>query len=242
MRARRALTFFKGAALVGVKAVALWMFVVHFVLTAIDVLPDTPIKARMQPLLSVTIESYARQNWNLFAPNPISMDFVLLAKCLRGPIDAQAAEGPSIDDNGWSDLSLPVWQAFQQHRVSAYDRLARPLTGTLRTYLTGGATLTRWHDACIEKKDQEACVVYERGIAQAREASSIMLRRLGSGFCRSTAPGSSAVAMRGRMQRAIPWSKRRDDSFHAAVQDISVGVYAIDPTMVGSGIYRSGGL
>lgn len=242
MRARRTFRFCRDAAVIGIKAVTLWMFAVHFLLTAIDVLPDTPIKARLQPLLTVTIEAYAHQNWNLFAPNPISMDFVLLAKCLHSPIDAQTVAGSGVGESGWADLSLPIWQAFQQHRVSAYDRLARPLTNTLRTYLTGGATLNRWHDACVEKKDPEACVVYERGITQAREASSIMLRRLGSGFCRATAPGSTAVAMRGRMKSAVPWSKRFDSSFHATVQDISVGTYLIDPAMVGSGIYRSGGM
>jgi hypothetical protein len=241
MSARRAFALCRVAVLIAVKALAVWMFVVHFLLTAIDVFPDNPVKAGMLPVLSVTIESYARQNWNLFAPDPISTDFVLLAKCLRGPADAGLADAGAADDSGWEDLSLPIWKAFQRNRVSAYDRLARPLTNTLRTYLSGGATLIRWQKACIERKDPEACVVYERGVTEARDASSIMLRRLGSGFCRSTAPAATAVALRARVQTAVPWSKRFEPSFQAPVQDVPVGVYPVDPAMVGSGIYRSGG-
>jgi hypothetical protein len=135
-------------------------------------------------------------------------------------------------------LSFPVWRAFQQNRFSAYDRLARPLTGTVRTYINGGVNLHRWHNACVEKQDQDACAVYDAGVAAARAHSAHTLRRIGSGFCNDVNPSAMAVALRARVVRPVPWSKRFDKDYAPESSDVLLGIYAVDARVKGAGLYR----
>lgn len=220
-----------------VKGLALVLLLVHFALTLVYVLPDNPVKAELLPLLNITIDVYAQQNWNLFAPNPISSDFVMLARCLDDAPPAAQMKESLADGKEWTDLSLPIWRAFQADRFSAYDRLIRPLTGTMRTYLNGGATLNRWRSACADKNDEDACKVYETGLQEAREAGGATLRRLGSGFCGAVSPASTAVALRARVQQAVPWSRRLEPGVTGKSEDVPLGVFAIERGVAGSGIY-----
>lgn len=226
-----------------VKATATVVLVFHLLLTTVYVLPDNPVKAQLLPLLNATVDVYARQTWNLFAPNPISTDFILLARCLDSSLDpaAVAALLATDESSGWANLSQPLWQGFQAQRFAAYDRLARPFTATVRTYVNGGTGLNRWRSACLDKGDKPACEVYERGVARAREASEPKLQRLGSAVCNGIAPGSVAVALRARVESAVPWSRRYDRGFRPQTNDVSLGLHPIQPSVRGLDLFYTEG-
>lgn len=225
-----------------IKCTTLVLLALHFVLTVIYVLPPNPIKLPLLGLLDVTIGVYARQNWSLFAPNPISANQAMLARCLT------AAELKHESDtmrqgratSGWADVSTPFWKAFQANRFSAYDRVIRPYTHALRTYLSGGHALAEWESACRVKKETDACEVYEKALVAVRDGMETSLRKLGSAFCAEYRPDSGvvAVALRARLTPAWRWSERYNDPGDRPAQDISLGVYTLDHAVAGPGIFR----
>ena len=222
------------------KALTALVLLSHLALTTIYVLPDNPIKAAAMPILDRTIDVYAKQTWQLFAPDPISNDFILLARCLDSHTDAAqvAAILGGADGGGWSDLSKPLWAAYQAQRFAAYDRLARPLTATARTYLTGGSSLTRWREACHDKHDQEACEFYGQALEEARDATLPKLQRLGSSYCLDVEPNATHVALRLRIVDSVPWSRRFDSTYVRRVADLSLGLHQVDRSIHGAGLYR----
>src|SRR5437899_2889129 len=111
----------------------LWL-VVHFTLTLIYVLPTYPAQDTLEPFLDATIGKYFEQSWDLFAPNPISSDFSLLVRPLSSS-EFKVAQTKGLPNDGWYDLSSPLWTKFQSNRFSAYKTVFRPAAEALLHYL-----------------------------------------------------------------------------------------------------------
>jgi hypothetical protein len=226
-----------------IKRATLALLVLHFALTIVYVLPPNPIKVPMLGLLDRTIGIYARQNWSLFAPNPIASNQAILARCLTAA-EAQVESDANRDNRTapeWADVSTPFWLAFQKNRFSAYDRLIRPYTYALRTYLFGGHALSTWQSACRMKQDAEACDVYQKALAAVRSGMEPSLRKLGSAFCVEYRPDAPivAVALRARLTPAWRWSERFNDQASRPAHDMHLGVFTIDRSVSGPGIFRA---
>lgn len=218
-----------------VRITTLSWLVFHFALTIAYVAPLNPAQAAAQPLLSATIGSYFSQNWRLFAPDPVSGDMALLARCMT-PAELKDAT-TTLPSAGWHDLSTPLWKRFQANRFSAYDRMARPNTNTMRAMLYGSPELMQ---AC-KKDSKEACKAYDEGLAAARTATLPRLARIGSAFCRDLDPSGSAyshVALRLRQTDGRPWSQRYDAA-SPAPRDLELGLAAIDPQVAAMGMFDS---
>jgi hypothetical protein len=226
-----------------IKAATLGVLILHFALTVLYVLPPNPVKVPLAGLLEVTIGFYARQNWSLFAPNPIAANQAMLAKCLTA--DESQAESDAIRHGrttaGWADVSTPFWLAFQHNRFSAYDRVLRPYTHALRTYLSGGHPLTEWEAACRTKNDSEACDVFTQALADIRSHMETSLTKLGSAFCSEYRPGDAvvAVALRARLTPAWRWSQRFNAAADRPSQDVGLGIFTVDRSIAGPGIFRA---
>jgi len=217
-----------------VRVAALSWLVVHFALTIAYVMPFNPAQAEVQPLLSATIGSFFSQNWRLFAPDPVSGDMALLARCMT-PTEMGSASPGKLPSEGWHDLSTPLWLRFQQHRFSAYDRLARPNTNTVRALLFGVPELAQ---AC-KKGSKEACTAYDENLASVRTATLPRLAKIGSAFCKDLDPGASRfshVALRLRETDGLPWSRRYEG--RPAARDVELGIASIDPSVAHMGMFR----
>jgi len=210
------------------------IFVAHFSLTAVYVLPVTPLKIVLQPLLYATIGRYFSQNWSFFAPNPVSSNYSLLVHPLRAS-EASAASN-SLPSDGWYDLTSPVWQRFQQNRLSAYERVARPQANGIRGYVGVGAELMPWVDAC-SNGDEAACTFARTRSSASESNARRLLARIASSFCNERFPSAEyvAVAVRVRQEIPPPWSQRHGGE--VIVRDREVGIFPIDRTIVASGIY-----
>jgi hypothetical protein len=211
----------------------------HFALTVAYLAPPNPIKARMQPMLDATIGTYFEQNWSLFAPNPRSSDEALLARLLTA---GEVAEIPTrgLPQDGWYDLSSPLYMAFEQNRFSAHDRLSRPQYRAIIAYLLGDPSLRLWQQSCA-RGDRASCSVYEQRLDLARRRARELLVRIGSAFYYDIArPGDSVthIALRAREGRRVPWSER--DTRGRQTQDVDLGVYPLDSYVRAAGLYRRG--
>jgi len=230
-------------AVVTIKTLSLSALVLHFALTLLYVLPPNPIKVPLLGVLDLTIGLYARQNWSLFAPNPISANQAMLAKCLTAAemIEERRALARAAASSGWLDLSTPFWTAFQQNRFSAYDRLIRPYSHAVRNYLSGGYALQEWDRACRENQDGEACDTHAKSLEAARTSAGPVLRKLGSVFCAEHRPDDRivAVALRARVTPAARWSQRHDRHTARPSSDVSLGIFTIDHSIAGPGLFRA---
>ena len=213
------------------RAFFLTWLLVHFALTIVYVMPVTPLKIELQPILSATIGRYFNQNWSLFAPNPVSTNEKLLVKCLT-VMEVEKGPANGLTAANWHDLSTPFWQAFQGNRFSAYERLARPGSNAMRTYLTGGLGLSPWGEAC-RKGDSDACVVYQADLKAAREQSIRLLRLIGSSFCKAFAAGAleiRGVAFQIEVSQVRRWSRR--DIKEDAPSYFAIGAFPISDDVV----------
>lgn len=204
------------------RAGSLGVLVAYFALSMAYVAPVNPVKLSYHPLLMMTIGSYFSQNWSLFAPNPISSNNMLLAKCLDANADANA---PTSDD--WRDLSTPLARAFQHNRFSAYDRAARPISNSLRQFTSGGPELWSWQEGC-RKGSEKACQVFDSGIATVRRGLGQTLGSIGSAFCntRPDAASLQSVVLRMRAEPVHTWALR--DAPTERHRDFEIGTFPID--------------
>ncbi|MEO8217302.1 MAG: DUF5819 family protein [Acidobacteriota bacterium] len=209
---------------------------IHFAMTVLWVGPFNPIKVHLNGLLEKTTGRYFSQSWRIFAPLPVTTDDAVLLRCLT-PREAAA---PRLPDEGWYDISTPLWIRFQHDRFSAWSRLSRPQTYAVRTYLTAGPDAVLWFNAC-QGGSQPACSVYQSMIESARQSSGEILTRIGSAACNDLGRSQSTarVALRLRRTWPISWSQRSSATQRLS-EDLPVGVYEYRKEIGTPGIFRDG--
>ncbi|OGK99800.1 MAG: hypothetical protein A3E31_13980 [Candidatus Rokubacteria bacterium RIFCSPHIGHO2_12_FULL_73_22] len=111
----------------------------------------------------------------------------------------------------------------------------RPHTIAIELYLFGGAALEPWYSAC-KGGDDDACRTWERQLALTRAEALTLMRRIASSFCNAAAPGATAVAIRIRVESAVPWSRRGAEPRRVRLAD--VGVYPVERDVAPATFYR----
>lgn len=219
------------------KAMTLMWLVVHFLLTTLYLMPLNPIKIYLRPLLDATIGTYFAQNWSLFAPNPVSDDLSVLVHPLT-EAQVQSLSDGRLPTQGWYNISDPLWQKFQGNRFSAYDRMARTQTSSVRRVLNGGIELMPIHTAC-EKGDEDACADYQERLKTAREGASNLLVKVASAFTKDLHGANSGyeyIAIRVRVTKGVPWSERHTGE--PTSEDLEIGIYPINKEVTPMGLFQ----
>ncbi len=180
-----------------------WL-VFHFTLTGLYVLPPSPLSTAAAPVLGAYVDRYFPQNWNLFAPNPLSQNLSLLVRPLTAA-EAASVAARGLPESGWYDLTRPLWEQHQ-NPFSYAEMLGHFHIVTLQAYLYGDPA--------------------------ARARALVELRRLASGFVNARAPSPYAyvsVALKIRQEMDLPWPPPA--RARRPVRYTAVGVYPTDPTM-----------
>lgn len=187
--------------------VLLWL-IVHFTLTILYVSPRNPLKDTVEPFLDATIGTYFLQNWNLFAPTPVTADFSLLVRPLNNN-EFKTAQAHGLPDNGWYDLSAPMWTEFQRNRFSAYARMARPEDQAIAHYLD-----------------------------QPQDQPVQLLVKVASSFCKDIGQDhANFVALVIYEKLSKPWSER-ETSKPQDIKTILIGVYPVNNQIEKMNLYR----
>jgi hypothetical protein len=211
--------------------------VLHFAATLLYVFPMNPVKMELGPLANATIGTYFPQNWSLFAPTPVQSTQALLVRCLADD-EVPKSSIDKLPQGGWEDVSSAHFSQAHRHRLSAYERLVRPMQNSIRQYVSGGPDLAPFHEAC-EKGDKDACKVRDEVIKPRRVQASQRLRRIGSAYCREAflRRRFAGIALRLREWSAVPWSARA--SGEPKVTDYELGIYALDEAVALPGLYEA---
>lgn len=190
------------------RCVTLFVLGLYFALTLVYVSPTNPLRTLLSPLLDTTIGAYFPQDWNLFAPVPRTADLALLVR----PLDARevrAIKTQGLPSDKWYNLSAPLWNTFQSHRFSAYNRLGRPADQAISHYLT-----------------------------QPQQQSIELMVRIASAFCKDTGQNqASFVALVISERLSKPWLER-DTARPREVRMLFVGVYPIDKNVEKMNLYH----
>lgn len=96
---------------------------IHFVMTALYVMPLNPIKMLASPVVTAYIQPLFTQNWHLFAPDPIDESRILTVACKAK--DSLGANSATPKESEWHDASTLLRKQFQRNRISAAERLNR---------------------------------------------------------------------------------------------------------------------
>jgi hypothetical protein len=191
-----------------VRMIILAWLIVHFTLTILYVSPWNPLRNTVYPFLNATIGTYFSQNWNLFAPIPISADFSLLVRPLTSD-EFKIAQAHGLPSNGWYDLSAPMWTAFQHNRFSAYARMGRPEDQAIAHYLN-----------------------------QSQQQPVQLMVKVASSFCKDIGQNhASFVALVIYEKLSKPWLERGTSS-PQAIKIIPIGIYPIDKQVEKMNLYK----
>lgn len=198
-------------------------------MTILYVLPVNPLSVAHESLLDETIGAYLSQDWQLFAPNPLSTNYSLLV-CP----DESGTSAPS-DCKEWYDITEPLWRCSHRYFFSAFGRLARVQGGPLLEYIAGDSTLEPYAQACRETHLPSDCATYHRLLDKSRAEALTMLCRIASSFCNGVAERSRSFALRILVVKAVPWSERF--SGVGKKQLIELGRFSVDRSVTPASFY-----
>lgn len=103
------------------------LFVFHFLVTAIYLTPLNPIKLKLDSLVNAWMLPLFRQNWHLFAPNPLSSNHSLIVKCRIGETTSD-----------WLDITSGILNRYYENRLSSAKAIGGIQINTIMSFVRGG--------------------------------------------------------------------------------------------------------
>lgn len=186
----------------------LWLMA-HFTLTLIYVFPTNPMQVTLEPLLNATIDKHFPQNWSMFASDSIFYsDFALLVRPLNND-DFKTIRTKGWPNDGWYDLSTPLWTKFQHNHFSAYASISSPMSSAILHYFT-----------------------------RPQQKRVHLMVKIASAFCKDIGQHNAsyvALMIRGRRSRLWP---EKGASEQPVIKIIRVGIYPIDRNVKNMNLYQ----
>jgi hypothetical protein len=191
------------------RIVTVLLLVVQMIFSLIYALPTTPIQTILEPLLDATIGKYFYQNWNFFAPNPTDTDYALLVRPLTNRED-KVAQTLALPNDGWYDLSSPVWTNLQSNHFAAYVRFANAITNATSDYDTDNTD----------------------------KASLNFLIKFASAFCKDIGKTNvSYIALMVRERHSVPWPDGNTPG-RPLIKTKLLGIYPINKSVENIHLYQ----
>src|SRR5690349_21278563 len=89
--------------------------------TILYLMPPNPLKAMVLPVVERIENPLFAQNWHLFAPTPISMNYVIEVRCRTAGLRDAVTRRVTV----WQDITTPLLRQFHQNRLTPYGQLLR---------------------------------------------------------------------------------------------------------------------
>ncbi|MBK3497195.1 DNA-directed RNA polymerase subunit beta [Viridibacillus sp. YIM B01967] len=187
----------------GKKLFALFLitaFCFHFIMTAIYVLPLNPVKAKGGILINSYMQPLFEQNWQLFAPDPLSNDFYIY-------LQVENKDGSHSD---WFDLSTTLYKENQKNRISPNNRMVRLGPSSFLQTLRVDETVEKLKEKVPE--DKLKSIEKKRGNEEFQQYGIDILYRYASSYVVKLFNEEDVERVRVRVlvEEAIPFSKKRD--------------------------------
>ncbi|WP_409509552.1 DUF5819 family protein [Bacillus spizizenii] len=180
------------------------LFVFHFSVTAFYVLPFNPIKNKINTPIISYMHPFFAQNWQLFAPNPLSRDTY---------VNVQVRDKNGEESN-WIDISTPLYDVNHKNRLSPINTLVRLGTGAYMQTVNENELMNK-----IElKKSMEnpgSASQNNKELTDHQKDGVQMLYNLGQHYAESYFKNKDIEELRVRVLRKepIPFSKRNNQDY-----------------------------
>lgn len=175
-------------------------FLIYVANTFLYLTPPNPVKAQLLPLIMTIEHPVFAQTWHLFAPNPLSINFVLAVRCRIGEAVTS-----------WRDITQPLLARHHRNRNSPMGRVLRVQDNAIRTWL-GWSGNDEWRELiCRKDRRHPMCRGEDPNTQQMRERGRFLLGRVASAACDETVGRERATAVQVQLliHRPPPFSKRR---------------------------------
>jgi hypothetical protein len=192
-----------------VMAIALSIYVGN---TVLYLTPPNPVKARWLPVITALAHPFFVQNWHLFGPDPIRVNYVLAVQC-------RTRDGVS----DWHDVTQPMVAHHHQNRLTAVGRIMRVHQNAIRVFL--GLDPDEWRPlACRQDPASPLCRRQRPVDERRREVGLRLLRAAAHETCEAQLGPDRAEALRMRilMHTPPPWSRRLAPAAAGATQYVPI--------------------
>ena len=184
------------------------VFLFHFTMTALYVLPFNPIKNKLNNLNVFYMEPLFTQNWKLFAPNPLSNNYYVYIQ----------VKDPSGKKSKWIDISTPLYEANHTNRFSPVNKLVRIGTSAFMQSVHSDELLDKIEQRKKELDHQQSKVEknnVNKEIKHYQEDGKHQLYNFGYFYVEKQFKKQNIHKIRIRVLREepIPFSKRNDKNY-----------------------------
>ncbi|MGH2374771.1 MAG: DUF5819 family protein [bacterium] len=179
-------------------AVAAAAYAGYVLITVLYLAPPNPVTALHLRSINTIMYPLFAQNWHLFAPSPIRMNFVLTARCRVGD-----------EVTEWRDITTPLLARHHEDRNSPMSRLLRTQSTAVHQVL--GRTGDEWLPlVCRRDQTLPACRGEDESSRRTRERALFLINRVASAGCDRLVGIGRANAVQGRIlvHNPPPWSQR----------------------------------
>ncbi len=181
-----------------VTIVMMVIFVVYVGNTLLYLTPPNPVKAQWLPVITALAHPFFVQNWHLFGPDPIRVNYVLAVQC-------RTREAVSE----WHDVTQPMVARHHQNRLTPVGRVMRVHQNAIRIFL--GLDYDEWRPlACRQDPNSPMCRRHRPADERRREIAIRLLRAAARQTCEARLGPNRTQALRMRilMHTPPPWSRR----------------------------------
>lgn len=151
------------------------VFVFHFSMIGLYLLPLNPVKLKLGRYLGVYVDPFFYQDWHLFAPDPIDSSQSVIGKCRVGSVES-----------GWFDVTHGTIERLEQKPIaSALSSVLNLQQNLIRAYLLGSSEADEVSliEFCQEQPEAEYCRDRDKRMTEERAFAIDGLVRLVTDVC-----------------------------------------------------------
>ena len=151
------------------------VFVFHFSMIGLYLLPLNPVKLAFNPYLVAYVDSLFYQNWHLFGPDPINSSQSVIGKCRTDGVESD-----------WFDITHSIVERLEENPIaSALSSVLHLQQNLIRAYLFGSAEAGEilLLEFCRDQPEAEYCRNREERVAEEEAFAVDGLVRLVTDVC-----------------------------------------------------------
>jgi uncharacterized protein DUF5819 len=186
--------------------------------TVLYLAPPNPVKAQWLPVITALAHPLFVQNWHLFGPDPIRVNYVLAVQC-------RTRDGVS----DWHDVTQPMVTRHHQNRLTPLGRLMRVHQNAIRVFL--GLDYDEWRSlACRRDPSSGGCRRQQPVDARRRDIGLRLLRSAARDACDALVGPDRTQALRMRilMHTPPPWSRRFEAASQGSTEFLPIGWFEVE--------------
>ncbi|MBD7938937.1 MULTISPECIES: DUF5819 family protein [Cytobacillus] len=174
----------------------------HFSIIALSTGPLNPVSMKQQNFFHSYMHPLLFQQWNLFAPEPVSHTDRIAIKVMNN-------QG---DESEWFDIGRPLLDKNQNNSISPYNRAARIPTGLVQNLFEEEEIIAKFKEKSEDDSDKfldknEEKVRHENHIDQLYRFSFSMAQLI------EHPNNIEKVKVRVINDTPVPYSKRNDQNY-----------------------------